>query len=235
MEHHCHVDEAPCEVVAALMPRFRPPTRKGRKLDIAVATALIVQALPCFYCREVDRAAGQIARLRLGRHERNILLHAPPATSREGAILDPSLKTHSDRETYLRAVRKLARAGLIRTGQRRVAMRTTGIRLDGTTVDRVYSHRTMWLTPFGSEIIECYRRELEGGRPLRWVLHADRARANARRFGTDLVARFAEDFELELTLASANAVGEASHGDGAFVVAGRVLDAARAASRLSRS
>ncbi len=191
MEHRCHVDSEPCEVVAMLAPRYRAPVRKGRRLDLALAREPIVRALPCAWCREVERSAESIARVRLGRHERNILLHAPPADSVQGAILDPSLKTHSDRETYLRAVRKLGRAGLIRTGERHVAKRTTGKRLDGSAVDRVYAHRTMWLTPFGAQVIECYRRELEEGRAIRWMLRMDRARSGARRVGTELVERFA--------------------------------------------
>ena len=196
MEHRCHVDSEPCEVVAALTSRFRAPVRKGRRLDLVLARDFVVPALPCSWCREVERSADGIARVRLGRHERNILLHAPPADSQQGAILDPSLKTHSDRETYLRAVRKLCHAGLVHTGQRRVAMRTAGRRLDGSAVDRVYAHRTMWLTPFGAQVIECYRRELEEGRAIRWALHTDRARIAARRFGTELMKHFAAALEL---------------------------------------
>ncbi len=226
MDHPCHVDREPCEVVTALSSRYRPPLRNGRRLEMIAAADLIRAALPCAWCREVDRAASNIARVRLGRHERNILLHAPPADSREGAILDPSLKTHSDRETYLRAVRKLSRAGLVRTGQRRVAMRTSGRRGDGTSVERAYAHRTMWLTPFGAQVVACYRRELEEGRPIRWALHRGRAAAAARAVGADLLARFAAAMESILQVGSWDQASDEASRDAA-AVARRTVDVAR--------
>jgi len=195
MDYRCHVDHEPCEVVAMVAASYRGPVRKGRRLELALARDVLLPVLPCGWCREVHASTAAIGRVRLGRHERNILLHAPPADSLAGAILDPSLKTHPDRETYLRAVRKLARAGLIRTGHRRVAMRTSGRRLDGTLVDRVYSHRTMWLTPFGAAVIACYRRELEEGRPIRWTTHKERVEGLARKNGSDLLAKLADAFE----------------------------------------
>jgi hypothetical protein len=226
MDHSCHVDRKPCEVVTALSSRFRPPLRNGRRLDMLAAADLIRAALPCPWCREVDRAASSIKRVRLGRHERNILLHAPSADSREGAILDPSLKTHSDRETYLRAVRKLSRAGLVRTGQRRVAMRTLGRRRDGMTVERAYTHRTMWLTPFGAQVVACYRRELEEGRPIRWALHRDRAAAAARAVGADLLERYAVAMESILQVGPWEQASDEASRDAALV-ARRSVDAAR--------
>ena len=237
MEHPCHVDLQNCEIVAAMATRFRPLIRRGQKLELPVVRDALLSVLPCPWCREVERSANQIARVRLGRHERNILLYAPPPESPDGAILDPSLKTHSDRETYLRAVRKLSRAGLLRIGIRRVAMQTTGERGDGTQISRVYSHRTMWITPFGQQVVACYRNELEEGRAVRWALHTEKAMRAARLGPGPLLERLADGLALQ---ADHEAVGEGFWAEGvsrqdASALLARAAEAARAKARTSRA
>jgi len=167
----------------------------------------VTDCLPCHRCREAEQAVESLRRTRLGKHERNILLYSPGPEAPSGAILDPGLSTHSDRETYLRAVRKLARAGLIDAGRRLVRMETSGRRDDGTPVSRAYAHRTLRQTELGALVVAHYRREMESGRPIRWERHLDAICQQARSPTDALLGLFSEALEQELSLLAEEAEG----------------------------
>ena len=150
-----------------------------------------------------------LRRMRFGKHERNILLYSPGPDAPSGAILDPDLSTHSDRETYLRAVRKLSKAGLLDAGRRLVRVETAGTRRDGSSVSRAYAHRTLQQTELGALVVEFYRREMESGRAIRWDRHIDSIRAEARWTTGELLPVFSEALGQRLA-----AVVEESEGTG---------------------
>ena len=195
MPYSCPIDHQSCEVVAAFASRF---TRRGERATARLLEAIeyIADCLPCASCRAGERQVTELRRMRLGKHERNILLYAPRPDAQQGAILDPDLTTHAERETYLRAVRKLSRAGLIVSGRRFVRRETSGVRRDGQSVQRAYAHRTLRLTELGASVVSHYQREMETGRAVRWAKHIDSIQARVRSSTESLVKAF--DVSLEL-------------------------------------
>ncbi len=170
MHHVCHVDGTPCEVVRSV--RSRIPRKRGRAaMRLQEALEQVSDCLPCDRCREAAAHCQALRGTRLGKHERNILLYAPGPEYSQGAILDPVLKTHAERETYLRAIRKLGRAGLLRVGRRLLKLSTSRVREDGKSVTRSYAHKTMQLTELGKTVREFYKEEMENERPIRWKRH----------------------------------------------------------------
>lgn len=106
--------------------------------------------------------------MRLGCHERNLLLHSPEPDAPLGAILDPSLQSHSDRETYLRAVRKLARASLLSIDHLWQQRETQGVRTDGRAISRRYRHQAVRMTSFGMAVRRVLHEPLASGSVIRW-------------------------------------------------------------------
>lgn len=197
VKYVCPFNQRPCEVIESLPPAFLQ--RRGREAQkLLHRLASLSDCLPCEHCRSAELAAQRLDRVRLGRHERNILLHAPGPEAAQGAILDPSLRTHSERETYLRAVRKLTRAGLARSGTQAMRLQTNTRRADGTLVSRAYAHRTLRLTPLGVQVVESYRNELENGKPVRWARRLPQALARVRLPTAQLVPLYASRLEERL-------------------------------------
>lgn len=196
--HICHVDGDSCEVADAVSQLCLRPGSRGMP-RVRDAFEHIADCLPCSRCREAEQMVVQLQRMRLGKHERNLLLYSPGPEAPSGAILDPELSTHSDRETYLRAVRKLSRAGLIDAGRRLVRMETSGKRRDGSAVSRAYAHRTIRQTELGALVVQHYRREMETGRAIRWNRHTDMIRARYRWSTEALLSVFADALEERLT------------------------------------
>jgi hypothetical protein len=135
-------------------------------------------------------------------------LYAPRPEAQQGAILDPDLTTHAERETYLRAVRKLSRAGLVTSGRLFVRRETSGVRRDGQPVQRAYAHRTLRLTELGALVVLHYQRELETGRAVRWGKHLDTIRSQMR-LPTDALLR---PFEANLAIRVQELAGQAEEG-----------------------
>lgn len=149
-----------------------------------------------------------LRRTRFGKHERNILLYSPGPQAHAGAILDPELSTHSDRETYLRAVRKLSRLGLLDSGRRFVRVETAGTRRDGTPVTRAYAHRTLRQTELGALVVKYYRSDMESGRAIRWDRHIEVIQQESRWPTSDLLTLFSEELERRLAELAMEAEGQ---------------------------
>lgn len=200
------MDGASCEVADAVSQRcLRPGSRAASRVRDAFLH--VADCLPCNRCREAERAVESLRRTRFGKHERNILLYSPGPDAHSGAILDPELSTHSDRETYLRAVRKLSRTGLLEAGRRFVRVETTGTRKDGSAVTRSYAHRTLRQTELGALVVKYYRNDMESGRAIRWDRHIDEIRQESRWPTTDLLTLFSEELERRLTELAVEAEG----------------------------
>ncbi len=203
----CHVDAEVCEVADAVSQLcLRPGSRAAPRVRDAFEH--IADCLPCARCREAQQAVDGLKRTRFGKHERNILMYSPGPEAPVGAILDPDLNTHSDRETYLRAVRKLSKAGLLTAGRRFVRVETAGTRRDGTSVSRTYAHRTLQQTELGALVVEHYRTEMETGRAIRWGRHIDKIRSEARWSTEELLPPFADALEKRLTELAERAEGK---------------------------
>lgn len=203
----CPENGRSCEVADAVSDLcLRPGSRAASR--VSVAFEHVADCLPCERCRKADVRVDGLRRMRLGKHERNILLYAPVPDAPSGAILDPELSSHSDRETYLRAIRKLSRAGLLETSRRLVRVETAGVRRNGSHVSRAYSHRTLRQTELGALVVEHYRREMDLGRPIRWDHHIDSIRDRMRWSTHDLLLAFADALERRLTELAREAEGD---------------------------
>jgi hypothetical protein len=149
-------------------------------------------------CREARVAVARLPGTRLGKHERNLLLYAPSPTAQSGGILDPGLVTHSDRETCLRAIRKLSKLGLLDARQRLVRVVTGGKRKDGTVVSRSYAHRTIRQTLLGAVVVEYYRSEMEKERAIRWDRNIQAIRARLVLSMRELLVAFEKSLDVRL-------------------------------------
>jgi hypothetical protein len=152
--------------------------------------------LPCLLCPRYSRVVvAGLARVRLGQHQRRILLEAAPPDADRPATVRPEREGRSGEEAQRRALRCLQRVGLIQRGH----------------------EWRVWLTPQGSAVVAAIGGTLRRGQPVRWP----RARA-AILTGLEtpteaLWARFAARVERERRLASeaASMVGmfaAAAHG-----------------------
>ena len=116
-----------------------------------------------------------LRRVRLGRHDRWLLLNAPDTTGTTGLVLDAD--DRSLRECHQRAARKLTALELIDPHTGWLPRPALGpLTFEGgrfwrepppgrlASIKRI----VVWRTPFGTEIANAYLPELESGRPIRW-------------------------------------------------------------------
>ena len=195
----CPVDRQPCEVMGPLRDRLDSETYSEVAKDL-------IDGLPCKDCQAGAADARSLgeASVRLGKHERRILLEAPPTSKCgwrgslqqptyrfSGLIVWPEGRGRSAEEAHRRALRKLVAAGLIATEN------TSATFLDDEAAEmpkwakaeRARSRYWMWgrkrqavkLTPLGERVVETYRDELEAGRPIRWAKHIGALEAAAHR------------------------------------------------------
>src|SRR5215212_4087838 len=123
--HECPVDARPCKVLEPLHQRM------VEDLGLEGATRLAEDAkkhgLPCGACRKGEQDARNLSGLRLGRHERRILLAAPPGSKcgwrddspgeptfpGAGRVIYPDDPSRAAEEANRRALRKLEHVGLV--------------------------------------------------------------------------------------------------------------------------
>lgn len=181
----CPVDGGSCVILKPLHARMVDELGHDR-------TAKLVEdahryGLPCGSCRKGGQDARNLAGLRLGKHERRILLVSPPGSKcgyRDGAgepafpgwgrIVYPDGPSRAAEEANRRALRKLERAGLVeldrewayRGDDEPLWFRAKRSRSRYWAMGRKY--RTAKLTPLGELVTERCRHELEAGKPIRW-------------------------------------------------------------------
>ena len=116
-----------------------------------------------------------LRRVRLGRHDRCLLLNAPDPTATTGLVLDAD--DRALRECHQRSARKLAALELIEPHTAWLPRPALGpLTFEGgrfwrepqpgrlASVKRI----VVWRTPFAVEIANAYLPELESGRHIRW-------------------------------------------------------------------
>ncbi len=171
-----------------------------------------VDSLPCHVCRAAERDTANLSGLRLGRHERRVLLEALPPSGwgelkHEDYTILPENDTRAAREALRRAIRRLHEAGLIRRmtdyaggwGHRvsRSIYDADGLPIRGSGrygpkhLVRAYIHCERMgarLTPLGSAFVAMARADLEAGNRIRWARYQPAVIAAVRLRDTALLA-----------------------------------------------
>ncbi|MBF0424099.1 MAG: hypothetical protein HQL73_14025 [Magnetococcales bacterium] len=167
MSFICPVISLTCQVVDAV------PVSSGLSVE------RLKQLLPCSSCHGGESKALALSGLRLGSHERRILL-AAAEVDHNHRVVPPHASGRSAAEAHRRAQRKLGGAGLLSLKQvitgNGSLRRRTGVRL----------------TPLGQAVVERVGEELAEGTPIRWHQHQPALASDVRQPFEELVASFEE-------------------------------------------
>jgi len=181
----CPVNASPCVVLEPL--RERMVQDLGPEAAAKLTADGVKYGLPCGSCYVGERDACNLQGVRLGKHERRILLCAPPGSKvgyragRDAEMLQPQIiypdgPSRSDEEANRRALKKLEAAGLIELsrdytwdkGQEPPKwFKAKQARSRYWAMGRRY--RSAMLSPLGELVVERCRDELENGKPIRWA------------------------------------------------------------------
>lgn len=178
-------------------------TREELKQRFESAIDTIEDKLPCQYCLWMEECVKNLSGLRLGKHERRVLLSAPPSDA-EAAIIEPDGETRAADEANRRAIRKLFNAGLlftsykeVETETRRIARTDTGLKVwTGENIKRIYRKRSVWLSPLGEAIVRRLADRLKAGKPIRWSNHQAPLLEACKRDPIELLPAFEDDVEI---------------------------------------
>ncbi|CAN5767069.1 hypothetical protein BH23CHL2_BH23CHL2_24970 [soil metagenome] len=204
--HACWVDGEPCEVLS-LFGGLSYPVGD----DVAAC-------LPCRWCRQATRDAHRLAGVRLGKHERRILLLAPPPNDDErpewlskSQVIEPADAGRASDEAHRRAIRKLAEHGLVEMARNKVEKRISDPRAgqfmrnqynpeDGKWYrwhyrDDLTRRHSVWkravrLSPLGAAVATVIGDGLQPGRPIRWAAYLVGILHACRRPAPDLLPEF---------------------------------------------
>lgn len=182
----CPVDDRPCIVLEPLRGKMVEELGCGKAAELAEDARK--HGLPCGSCRKGRQDAQNLSGLRLGKHERRVLLAAPPGSKCGwragpgeppfpgwGKIIYPDGPSRSAEEANRRALRKLEHAGLVELSREWASwhddkppawFKAKQARSRYWMMGRRY--RTARLTPLGELVVDRYRQELEAGKPIRW-------------------------------------------------------------------
>jgi hypothetical protein len=178
--HACPLDQAPCDVVA--------------KLPVGADMASCVPLLPCSRCR-IGAAEAEKLSLRLGKHERRILLAATRPDARAPALVLPLAPSsvsgakepaRSAYEMNRHAMRNLERNGLILTSRPPRPLREGG-----------RPRLAAQLTALGAALVDRLREELLTGRSIRWSRHRTALAAAIQKPPDELVEILTQTVESE--------------------------------------
>jgi len=195
-----------------------PGARAARPLDEQQPTASnVVSTVGNVADTTSYDVAGQLAGLRLGAHERRILLLAPSYASGgkmgEGAVIGAAVPGRSAAEAHRRALRRLADAALVYAMRESVYLaverptripvawvaggkgvpsgHTAATTLVSLPASQRYWHAAAFLTPLGAAVVEVLRPELDAGRSIRWSAYAGAIAAALPRHEADEAAAWA--------------------------------------------
>lgn len=205
----CPVTGRPCVVLEPL--RERMVDDLGHDGAARLTADAVEHGLPCGSCFIGERDARNLPGLRLGKHERRILLSAPPGSKcgwRDsgpgrptypfgGEIIYPPGPSRSDEEANRRALKKLEAVGLIELG-RGAAWQEDQEPPKWFKAKRARSrywmmgrrYRSAALTPLGELVVERCRDELENGKPIRWARLIDGLAEDVRQPLGELFRQF---------------------------------------------
>ncbi len=197
--HECPVDRRPCEVLGPLHGSM--VEELGYDGGAQVAENAKKYGLPCGSCRKGERDARNLPGLRLGKHERRILLLAPPGSKCGwragegrptfpgwGKIIYPEGPSRAAEEANRRALRKLEHAGLVELSREAPWaeddkpppwFETKQARSRYWAAGR--KCRTAKLTHLGEVVVQRCRHQLEGGKAIRWQKLLDGIAAEVRQ------------------------------------------------------
>jgi hypothetical protein len=172
----------------------------------------VEHGLPCGSCYIGEQDARNLPGLRLGKHERRILLSAPPGSKvgyragRDNEMLQPRIMyadgpSRAAEEANRRALKKLERTGLIEltqsyTGWQRAEDNQempewfAAKRYGGRYSFMGRRYRSAMLTPLGELVVERCRDELENGKPIRWAKLVDGLAKDVRQPLRELFRQF---------------------------------------------
>jgi len=124
----------------------------------------------CSWCQATLSAAHSLRSTRLGKHERRLLLDAPPPDS-EPAPIFPSGPSHNDRTATRRAKRNLVKSRLLAVGNEKIRITAE----DDALLLRSFHRKYMVLeqatrTILGDEVVAVFKQELQApGARIRWL------------------------------------------------------------------
>ncbi len=180
----CTVEIArPCLVVDQWGPALWPGV--ARDIEPLEAEArwskvlgMVRPHLDCWLCpRVAERDAARLAGLRLGKHERRVLLLAPLPPRDKGVVIEPEGTGRATTAAHLRAIRTLRHAGLLCVDWQPQTVEAP--RRGSWRLMRVVTHRVaVQLSPLGAAVVGRVRPQLTNGAPIRWAQHRDRALAD---------------------------------------------------------
>ena len=149
----CEVDQKFCDPIQSVSNKLSKYISNSNTLNNTLKA--ISKDLPCPHCKKVIQTqVDSLSNVRLGKHERRILLLAPPPGG-DYEVIEPPEGGIRINESHLKAIRKLTKIGLItrkRTKQRRLAV---------------------LLTPMGNAISKRLNKELKKRNPIRWAKFKD--------------------------------------------------------------
>jgi hypothetical protein len=203
----CPVDGQPCKVLEPL--REKMVEDLGHDGAAQIVEDAKKYGLPCGSCRKGEQDARNLSGLRLGKHERRILLFAPPGSKcgwrdgpgnptfpSVGKVVYPEGPSRAAEEANRRALRKLERAGLVELSRDWVGFDdqlpewfwAKKARSRYWVMGRRY--RTAKLTPLGELVVERCRDQLENGKPIRWAKLIDGLAEDVRQSSGELFRQF---------------------------------------------
>ncbi len=204
----CPVDNRSCVVLELLHERMLEDLGQDEAAKLVEDAAKY--GLPCGSCRKGAEDARNLAGLRLGKHERRILLFAPPGSKcgwRDGPgdptfpgcgkIVYPEGPSRAAEEANRRALRKLERAGLVELSRESVGFGNQPppwflAKLAQSRYGAMgRRYRTAKLTPLGELVVVRCRHELEAGKPIRWQKLLKGLAEDVERPPTELLREFA--------------------------------------------
>ncbi len=195
--YQCYVDDQPCEVFAQFAHAV--PSERA-----SAAVGAVKDWLPCSMCRLAEAHTASLAGVRLGKHERRVLVATPGPEDRP-LVIAPEADTRAADEALRRAIRKLGTAGLVSLHSESVETeaqlhkRIELIKVWGnpwgyeTTRRATVRKRAVRLTPLGAALVDLARADLEARRPIRWPKYQAAALAATRRSPAELLEVFAHN------------------------------------------
>ena len=183
---NCKIDGQVCDIA-------RPALASLEKC-VTPKVAVIQRLLPCLECKEAKVFAMRLSGLRLGKHDKHVLL-AAPSSDQNRIVIDPVGGGRSAEEIHRRAIRKLGRIGLVSLGDKPISQETEQKNYFGKNVKRIYHRRTVQLTPLGTAIVEKFGDKIKAGKTIRWSDHVTELVEAVNLTQSELVAVFQNRLE----------------------------------------
>ena len=188
----CWLDGKRCAVVSVLTPHSSK--------QFSESFAALKELLPCGSCaRRLHGDVAKLSGLRLGKHERRILLAAPPP-DREPTVVAAEGASRSASEVHRRAVRRLATAGLVDLRLKSVEIETKAVAWSwgnhycrtpmDERVKRQFHCQAVVRTPLGQTIVQRLTSTLASGGVIRWAEHRATLVARTAQSPAALTVRF---------------------------------------------